>query len=82
MCVWWWWGGVKTLSGTYKPTRYVSAFYVLTMCLAAEGKMEDSRMEGESMGFSGGRMLHAEVISDVWGTAKMPVWPEKTARQE
>lgn len=48
----------------------MSAFYVLTMCLAAEGKMEDSRMEGEGMGFSGGRMLHAEVISDVWGNSE------------
>lgn len=75
-------GGVKTLSGTYKPTRYVSVFYVLSMCLAAEGKMEDNRMEAEGMEFSGGRMLHAEVISDVQGTAKMPVRPEQTARQE
>lgn len=75
-------GEVKTLSGTYKPARYVSAFYVLTMCLAAEGKIEDSRMEAEGMGFSGGGMLHAKVISDVQGTAKMPVLPEQTVRQE
>lgn len=43
-------GEVKTLSGTYKPARYVSAFYVLTMCLAAEGKIEDSRWKQRAWG--------------------------------
>lgn len=75
-------GEVKTLSGTYKPARYVSAFYVLTICLAAEGKTEDSRIEAEGREFSGEGMLHEEAISDVRGTAKMPVLPEQTVRQE
>lgn len=52
------------------------------MCLAAEGKTEASRMEVEGMGFSGGGMLDAEAISDVRETAKMPVLPEQTVRQE
>lgn len=47
---------------------------------AAEGEIEGSRMEVEDMGFSEGRMLHAEAISDVQGTRKTPVQLEQNIR--